>query len=207
MKMNNVLLILALAIGANGCQNTTLGDSAIKGRVLDYETNKPIEDAIVYVLWRGNASGSAGGGVYGCYHSAAVQTNANGDYEVPAWQRPAVGVIEPRLSQERVIQAYKEGYFNPNFTKDPTNGGPVDIDKYNTIRISKYAGNELAWLKWSGPSGGEVACGFEDDSNRTLGTLVRRLCAERHELLKRLGKPDENCEKPFDYILHDNIRK
>ena len=77
---------------------------AQEGRVLDQETELPIEGALVVALWKG-----VGGYSHTmCFHVEITETDENGIYLIPSWRNESASVSTNNQRVEFVV--YKEGY-------------------------------------------------------------------------------------------------
>ena len=94
------LLVLLMLVSLPSCGNFSLGDSKIEGIVLDDVTGKPVAGAIVTAQWHGDIHGIVQGSSL-CYHVEAVQTDANGKFVIPTWQRSDLSPREKTVSEKK----------------------------------------------------------------------------------------------------------
>ena len=83
VRFFRTMLVIVALFPLSACG---LSGSAIKGQVLEAETNKPIPGAIVVVRWHGTWAPPAGTST--CYHVESAMTDAEGRYKTPAWTGP-----------------------------------------------------------------------------------------------------------------------
>ena len=105
MKQPNRIILLCLALlPLTACATEPI---AKPGRVLEAGTNKPIAGAIVIARWKGFMP-APGHGSTQCYHVESTVTDAEGGYQLPAWQ----GDLQHAILQDKTIDidAYKPGY-------------------------------------------------------------------------------------------------
>jgi len=77
---------------------------AIEGQVLDKDTGRPIEGALVFALWKGVGAYTTSM----CFHVETVSTDVSGNFHIPAWRNPD---STAHLNQQHIeLVAYKAGY-------------------------------------------------------------------------------------------------
>lgn len=139
------------------------------GRVLDEETQQPIEGAIVVFRWQGVGTKAFVDTQTVCYHVESAVTDAEGRYTTASWKE------ESRyrdLSMKQVLDtAYKAGYMH---TRTDRTTGDQTLRKDN--RGSK---ERLEYLDRAA-----VFCPGADESMRKLLPLYKALYAEASDLAK-----------------------
>lgn len=105
----NKKTIIFLVVGIVLIFNTSvLADGPWKGKVIDAETKKPIEGAVVLAVWDRNYRTPAGGSSY-FYEAKEVLTDKEGKFEIPAYTPinllPLISYIEGP-----VFTIFKPGY-------------------------------------------------------------------------------------------------
>ncbi|TCK18953.1 hypothetical protein DFR30_2241 [Thiogranum longum] len=139
--------------------------SAIEGQVLDQDTGRPIEDALVIALWRGY-------GGYGremCFHVETAKTDEQGTYRIPEWFNKGyrLSLQEPRVD----LIAYKDGYSYWGEPDQPT--------QY----LKKFEGNSSERIADLRNYSRLVSCIIDDDeSEKALNVIDRALYEEADEV-------------------------
>jgi hypothetical protein len=84
-QIKRLIIFSCIVLGllcSSGCVSMLRVDGPYKGRVIDAETHKPIEGAVVLGVWNKVDATPAGG--YGYYYdSEEVLTDKNGDFKIP----------------------------------------------------------------------------------------------------------------------------
>ena len=83
--MRNIGLAGALLILLAGC-TISRDYGPYKGKVVDTETNKPIEGAVVFIRFYTDVYGSLGGPSPKFADSIEVLTDAKGEFEIPKYK-------------------------------------------------------------------------------------------------------------------------
>lgn len=81
--------------------------TTVSGKVIDEETGKPIEGAIVVILWKGQIWAGVDGHST-CYHVETATTNKSGEYLIPKWKKE--GHDMPIFEKGEYLIVYKAGY-------------------------------------------------------------------------------------------------
>lgn len=105
-----LLSILGLCLlSSTAC--TQAGDHVVSGVVLDYETKKPIEGAIVVIQWTHDRSQIVESRSMVCFHVETAVTDAEGRFKTPAWHsdKPFQDWLFTSDEKVRFREVYKEG--------------------------------------------------------------------------------------------------
>lgn len=107
MKFIRAMLLMLAVLPLAAC---ALSGEAMRGRVLEEGTNKPIPGAIVVVRWEGRVSSFVDSqGV--CYHVETATTDEQGNYQTRPWRQPR----DYMISFDHIgVDAYKPGYGFPS---------------------------------------------------------------------------------------------
>jgi hypothetical protein len=146
------LLILVLA---SGCQTTTyVKTSPVSGKVVDAETNMPIDDVIVIGYWPASIDFSPDSSEVTVEVLEAV-TNKEGSYNIPGWSKKSYGTFT--YSRPRMI-FYKTGYeikilhneFSfEKFSERPSYYRPWSAEwDGKTIQLKSFKGDNIAYRKY-----------------------------------------------------------
>jgi hypothetical protein len=170
MRWNLIALLLMLSVAPvfMACARAaTLSSPALEGKVIEQQTQEPIAGVLVVVLWRGTI-GTIGHGSTVCHHVETATTDAQGNYRIPAWQKPSpYGDIAHRHPEPT---AYKPGFV---FLRS---------DKA-TIYIKPFIGSRgerLEYLKRTEQS--YRPCQSPEAGERNLLPLYRALYAEANSV-------------------------
>lgn len=151
-----VLFSILLVAPLSGCAYSYSAGS-IEGRVVDAETEQPLEGVIVVANWA-LEFGWEGGSLATLYLTEA-QTDANGRYFIPAWgpkKVPGKLPSEARLkNDDPALYFYLNGYeyhvvTNSRSIKEMGKKGPaVRSSEWNgrTIRLRRFAGTPEEYRK------------------------------------------------------------
>jgi len=157
-----ILLMIMLLLPLSACG---LSGSSVSGNVLEEGTNKPIEDAIVVLRWKGYVSAIVDAHTV-CVHVESATTDKRGNYKVSGWSKPST--MGPVFDVKPVVSAYKLGYGLPS------NPAQKDEDVY--LAPFKGAREErLKYLERIARSGGCHAAG---ESEKNLYPLYEALYFE-----------------------------
>jgi hypothetical protein len=108
MRAAQLLFVIPAILPLAACSSSgSWSGGVVKGRVLEYRTNKPIPGAIVVVQWEGNASAVVDSQTV-CIYVDSTVSDDQGRYKFDAWRKPATfsGVSDIRPE----VTAYKAGY-------------------------------------------------------------------------------------------------
>jgi hypothetical protein len=103
------ITIFVCALGCQANQWVYFHDKGIRGHVVEADTNKPIEGAIVVTMWQLSQIGSQGFGGYA--KVIETETDKEGKFIIPAWKafKPLTSNSIMHDSAPKVI-IYKPGY-------------------------------------------------------------------------------------------------
>lgn len=130
MKRIRWLLMVMVAVFNTACTYSSL---SITGRVVDKETNKPIENYVVMVTWVGYVSTFVST-INSCYNIEVVLTDKDGRYKTKPWLKNTVMVS----GKQRYICAFKDGY------EFGCSGGKVDV------ALEKFKGDDNDYVEMLG---------------------------------------------------------
>jgi hypothetical protein len=91
-----------------------LHGDALQGRVTAEETNAPLPNAIILVLWKGNSIPT---GLFAhsirevCFFAATTVTDANGFYRTDPWSEPNLYNVDKSYAR---VFVYKKDYWLPS---------------------------------------------------------------------------------------------
>lgn len=104
-----ILVIALLLLGVSGCASAPFYSAeAVRGKVVDNKTGKPLEHVIVLAQWK--LVTTTRGSEAGILKIIEVETDKQGNYVIPAWgprPRPPFRELDYR---DPVIIILKEGY-------------------------------------------------------------------------------------------------
>ena len=103
-------MFLSLFAALSGCAGIRSWDE-IRGRVLDVEDQKPIEEVALVYHWKGTASSYVVSRDQ-CYHVESAVTDADGAFVIPAWKESFGNRQHRNLDPKWYFMAvaYKPGY-------------------------------------------------------------------------------------------------
>lgn len=131
-RIPTFLLIAAMVLPTLGC---AYSGGPVKGRVLDEQTNTPIGDAIVVVLWQGTAFSFVESPTV-CIHVETATTDKDGRYRIPFWHAST----EPsgvRGIQPYVAAIYKIGYQRSTRMPDSLGDGDQYLKQFKGTRVER----------------------------------------------------------------------
>jgi hypothetical protein len=146
---------LLLLVLASGCQTKTyVKTSPVSGKVVDAETNVPIDDVIVIGYWPASIDFSHDSSEVTVEVLEAV-TNKLGSYKIPGWSKKSYGTFT--YSRPRMI-FYKTGYeietlhneFSfEKFSERPSYFRPWSAEwDGETIKLKRFKGDNRAYRKY-----------------------------------------------------------
>lgn len=162
MRFFRTMLAIVALFPLSACG---LSGGAIKGQVLEAETNKPIPGAIVVVRWHGTWAPPAG--TSACYHVESAMTDVEGRYKTPAWTGPfKAGLIADYWE----VDVYKPGYEEMKGSH-VVQGGKTDISYLAPFKGTREERMRALWSTG-------IACESAGNSARNLIPLYRALYQE-----------------------------
>lgn len=114
MLMRISVLLAAVLVLVQGCSPMPVREwPALEGRVLDAQTEEPIEGAFVVARWIGYGGHTQSQ----CFHVDVAQTDAQGRYRIEPWRndQDTVYLVDQRQTVERV---HKTGYRESPLTQE-----------------------------------------------------------------------------------------
>jgi hypothetical protein len=134
-----LLCLIAAGILVSGCAIThTYGP--YKGKVVDKETNEPIEGAVVFIKFSTDFQLSPGGPVSHFVDAVEVMTDQNGEFEIPRQRINTFRVFHVWDKYAPVI-IFKPGYgaYPGHPGSEPHFGmaGSIPVNEYITIKLPK----------------------------------------------------------------------
>lgn len=99
MKIKTILIMILMSLSVSGC---SANSKSISGTVIDAETGKPIEGAVVFVEWSKSKAKWTGLGYTETYKTVEKVTDKTGKFKV-------FGVISPFVNPPTIV-VYKKGY-------------------------------------------------------------------------------------------------
>ncbi len=154
-----VLLAVIVPIACVAAAPAFYSGAAIRGRVVDAESQQPLEGVHV-VTQTVLSTGFLHGQHVERFHVAETVTNARGEYELPAWgpkPRPFLSELDygdPRLT-----------YFKPGYRAE-FRGNPASVPNDNSVRASQWDGATIPLTQFRGAP---------EEWARELRTLQRNL--------------------------------
>jgi len=162
MKLLRTILLMLTLLPLTACG---LSGSSVSGKVLEENTGKPIDGAIVIVRWKGYVSAIVDAQTV-CVHVESATTDKRGNYKVSGWSKPST--MGPVFDVKPVVSAYKLGYGLP--------GNPAQKDEDVCLAPFKGTGGDrLVYLERVARSGG---CDSAGESRRNLYSLYEALYYE-----------------------------
>jgi hypothetical protein len=162
MNLLRFSFVFLLILPLSAC---SLSGGAIEGRVLEEGTDKPIEDAIVIVRWKGYVSAIVDTQTV-CVHVESATTDKRGNYKVSGWSKPST--MGPAFDVKPVVSAYKVGYGLPST--------PAQKDEDVYLASSKgTSGERLEYLK---RIYGATDCGAQNGSGKNMLPFLKALYEE-----------------------------
>jgi hypothetical protein len=174
------MLALACATLLTACTYSTgsFDEPGLRGKLIDAETNQPVQGAVIYGYYA-TAEGSLGGGetIKEILRVFEVESDANGVFEIPAWKTTwSITRGEPR-QRFPAIAIYKDGYKLDlqnlskiadwvsqtklpgsgkragnviDWTASPTQLKPTttELERYNALKNSNYAYADVGECGW-----------------------------------------------------------
>jgi hypothetical protein len=181
--------VVTMALALAGCGSPYYSTDAIEAWVVDAETGKPIEGAVVTANWQLVSFGlDSGGRKLRQLEVMETRTDKNGRFHVPGILRPNVtfdqlGEEDPQIlifksgyQYFRVVSNYPIGRESPGPHRTSwVNGRTVKLEKDNTVgmRRAMFIGSlttELSSISMSGDS-------------RQIPQMIRALVCERKKLM------------------------
>lgn len=114
MLMRISVLLAAILVLVQGCSPMPVREwPALEGRVLDAQTEEPIEGAFVVARWIGYGGHTQSQ----CFHVDVAQTDAQGRYRIESWRndQDTAYLVDQRQTVERV---HKPGYRESPLTQE-----------------------------------------------------------------------------------------
>jgi len=140
----------------------------VKGRVLDYQTNKPIPGAIVFAYWEGHMWAVVESQTV-CIHLDTTVSDDQGRYHFGAWRKPATINFVTRIHP--YVLAYKPGYGDPQGIYRQPEGitylAPFTGTREARLKYLSIWGSRTGWCERKG----------EDYANKLI-PLYRALYSE-----------------------------
>jgi hypothetical protein len=139
-----LLCLIAAGILVSGCAIThTYGP--YKGKVVDKETNEPIEGAVVFIKFSTDFQLSPGGPVSHFVDAVEVMTDQNGEFEIPRQRINTFRIFHVWDKYAPVI-IFKPGYgaYPRHSGTEPHFGmaGGIPVNEYVTIKLPKLKTRE-----------------------------------------------------------------
>lgn len=148
-----------------------MSGNAIEGRVVEAESRKPIEGAIVVVRWEGYVSALVDSQSV-CVHVQTTTTDKDGRYKFPAWNKPdkrgPVKEIRPDIT------VYKTGYQWPDKI----------LGKANEYYLTPAKGTSAEKLKFFERIVRSFGCGAAGRSGKNKYNLYKTLYNDAKPLIK-----------------------
>jgi hypothetical protein len=115
-----VVLVIALDWWGMRIFPTRIIGKPVDGQVIEYETGKPLQGAMVIVKWTASTANSHGGSTSACYHLEYAITDKDGRFNTDRW------VIEPSdvsfgLEKSRLLLGGMVQVVKPGFVTAPSN--------------------------------------------------------------------------------------
>lgn len=167
------VFLIASTIGLSACGFYGSGKS---GKVVEEGTNKPIEGAMVSVLWHGSYLITHGST---CFNVNVTTTDKEGNYRVSSWLRWTRSW--PAKGSAYTIKVYKKGY--------STEPGMEEA------KLRRFTGSNSVRLKQLMGIARSTVCMVGDETAIRLLPFYKKLDDE----VKELGIA-ENAAGPNDYI-------
>lgn len=185
--------------------------TSIEGRVIDAETNAPLEGVVVVLQWGLSAVlGDGGHGGETVYHTDTI-TNKDGNYKFSAWGPRIVGPFNQVTGWEPEITLYKRGYKPIGLNSHRRfNGGFVLFSDRDgeTIKLEKFKGSLIDYKNAIGSL--STAISIHSSSNyswKKTPHIVAAIIKER-EFLSEKGLLESELLGLIDYLdLYGDMEK
>ncbi len=105
------LTLVVFILGANIALTTAVEATTLKSKVVDAETNEPIEGAVVVVVWMRPVFFPCMDSCSTFHDAAETVTDAQGNFSIDI----SMGL----LANERKISIYRPGYYRPGYSTAP----------------------------------------------------------------------------------------
>jgi hypothetical protein len=175
------LFIIALLLVCSGCVSVLRIDGPYEGKVVDRETNQPIEGAVVHCTWNKVHVTPAGGlGEY--YDSYEVLTDSKGEFEIPG-----KGLLVFSSIDKMDITIFKAGYeqVRPN----PWHG------------FKKYAYGARDIVSWEGDKAIFKLKRLSLEERRNRGITMPLTPAKKQRLMRmESNKEDTEIGRPLNSL-------
>jgi len=182
MKLLRTILLMLTLLPLTACG---LSGSSVSGKVLEENTGKPIDGAIVIVRWKGYVSAIVDAQTV-CVHVESATTDKRGNYKVSGWSKPST--MGPVLDVKPVVSAYKLGYGLP--------GNPAQNDE--DVYLAPFKGTSGERLKYL-PRLVGMECGDYDDYAKKLIPLYKAVYEEAKSIA--ITREDKHVVAGIHYAL------
>jgi len=159
------MMVLTATLIIAGCSPMPIREwPALNGKVLDANTEKPIEGAYVVAIWEGY-----GGHNKSCFHVEAVTTDNQGIFKIPEWYNTNEGTVRLGSQYRHVSVVYKNGdqWSDRNYREQSQLKG--------IYYLEEYLGPVNNRLKYLSKLTQTTGCGKSD---RNLHTLFMAMHSE-----------------------------
>ena len=125
--LTRVFLLVILLLTICGCTHIVYYEGSYQGRVIDAQTRKPIEGAVVLGVWS-KAYMTAGGDVHEYYDARETLTDANGEFTIKGMAPRAMTHLE-----KMDIVIFKTGYED------------VGLTSWESLKSAIYYKDRVRW--------------------------------------------------------------
>jgi hypothetical protein len=158
------------------------------GRVLEYGTNKPLNNVIVIAHWQG--TGGAMHAQTNCFHIETATTNENGEFKLPSYYE---GFGDSLLNHRHVLlYFYKAGYEDANNIYGP-------YYKHKNHYLNMFKGSNSTRVKYF--SGKSFDCGNKKRDKALLLPLYKSIYKELNKIAR--SEDERKTLSSYQYLIDE----
>lgn len=130
IRLSFIALIVPIILSCSGCVSVLRYDGPYEGRVIDTQTNQPIEGAVVHGTWMKVYPNPAGSSSE-YYDSYEVLTNKDGEFKIPG-----KGLLILSNIDDMTLSIFKAGY--TQFPRNSNWSGLVQFGPFEKVSWDEY---------------------------------------------------------------------